>query len=87
MKNDCTTCESCSDTLAGLNSALVSIVDKRLYNVRYELNRPVDYAKAKLLMLYRDILKDICSGDDCDCFVPAGTTNADIVERIKILSA
>jgi len=68
MKKDCTTCESCQDTLEGLNSKLISIVDKRLYNVRYELNRNVDYPLARLLSFYKVVLSDICDGADCDCY-------------------
>lgn len=68
MKVDCTTCETCEDTLSGLNSKLISIVDKRLYNIRYELNRKVDYALFSLLMFYKGVLTDICNDQDCDCY-------------------
>lgn len=95
---DCLTCDTCEDTLEGLNSKLISIVDKRLYNIRYELNRPVDYALARLLSFYKPILSDICNGTDCDCYtipenvVPVTTSatllsKENIIEHIKILIA
>lgn len=63
-----TECSSCEDVLKTLDYKIISIVDKRLYNVRYELNRDVDYALAKLLIFYRGVLSDICADADCDCY-------------------
>lgn len=68
VNTECTTCESCEDTLGGLNSKLISIADKSLYNVRYGLNREVDYALFKLLIFYKGVLESICDDDNCNCY-------------------
>lgn len=85
-QSPCGPCDSCEDTLAGLNAKVISIADNRLYNTRFELGRKVDYPLFTLFRFYRGILKDICAESDCDCY---GTDEekAKIIERIKILTA
>jgi hypothetical protein len=82
----CGPCDSCEDTLAGLNAKVISIADSRLYNIRYELGRPVDYPLFTLFRFYREVLKDICNEADCDCY-GTDVEKAKIIERIKILTA
>lgn len=68
LTTECQTCESCEDTINAINNALIRIVDKRLYNIRYELNREVDYGLFKLLTFYKQVVQDICDEVDCDCY-------------------
>ena len=68
LSKDCSTCESCNDTLTGINYKLVSIVDKALYNFRFELNREVDKDLFKLLIFYKEVLESICDDEDCGCY-------------------
>ncbi len=68
VNTECTTCEACEDTLGGLNSKLISIADKSLYNTRYGMNSEVDYALFKLLVFYKEVLESICDDDNCDCY-------------------
>lgn len=81
----CGPCDSCEDTLAGLNAKIVSIADNHLYNVRFELVRPVDYPLFTLLRFYKSVLKDICADADCDCY-GTDVEKAKIIERIKLLT-
>lgn len=66
-QSNCGTCVPC-DSLADLNSKIISIADNRLYNIRYELNRHVDYELFKLLVFYKGVAEDICDGIDCGCY-------------------
>lgn len=82
----CAICESCEATIAAINNKIAAIADNRLYNIRYELGRIVDYPMFTLLAFYKKVLKDICTDSDCDCY---GTEEdkVKIIERIKILTA
>ena len=71
LNNDCTTCQSCEDTLKSLNYKISSISDKLLYNTRFELGRPVDKDLFRLLQFYKGVLEDICSDSDCGCYYTA----------------
>ena len=86
ISSSCGPCEACEDTLSRLNAKLTGVADNRLYNVRYELNRNVDYGAYLLYRFYKQILSDICSDTDCDCY-GTDTDKAKIIERIKILTA
>jgi len=68
LNNDCSICETCEDTLKGIDYKLISIVDKLLYNTRFELNRVVDRNLFKLLSFYKEVLEDICDDEDCGCY-------------------
>lgn len=61
-------CSSCEELLTELNYKLTNIGDNRLYNIRYELNREVDYELFTLLIFYKKILTDICKDEDCGCY-------------------
>lgn len=82
----CGTCDSCEETLSGLDAKIIGISDNRLYNIRYELNREVDYGMFALYSFYKRVLGDICSGSDCDCYGEQADKDR-IIERIKILTA
>lgn len=84
MTKDCTTCEACEEILGRLNAKLIAIGDTRLYNIRFELGRKVDYDLYKLLLFYKKVLTDICNEDECDCYytIPlkySGTSNTCVV--------
>lgn len=84
MISDCSTCESCFEILDKLNGKIANIGDTKLYNIRYEMNRDIDYKKFALLSFYKEVLYNICNDSDCDCY---GYDTEDILERIKILLA
>lgn len=84
--SNCGTCDSCEDTIAALDSKIIGVADNRLYNIRYELNRKVDYGVFALYSFYKGVLRDICSGSDCDCYGEQLDKDK-IIERIKILTA
>lgn len=73
LNTDCSTCESCEDTLKGIDYKLISITDKLLYNTRFELNRVVDRDLFRLLSFYKEVLSDICDDEDCGCYYTAPT--------------
>ncbi len=84
INNDCSTCASCKDVLSELDTKLISIADKSLYNARYELNREVDYDLYKLIMFYKKVGTDICNDNNCNfCY---GYNTDEVIEKIKILS-
>lgn len=65
---DCSTCQTCQDTLRGVNNKLISIADKLLYNSRFGLNREVDRNLFRLLSFYKDVLTDFINEEDCGCY-------------------
>ena len=67
LKSNCNTCDIC-DLLVDLNQGLINIADARLYNIRYELDRPVDYEKYRLIKFYKRVAQDICNNADCGCY-------------------
>ena len=66
-RTDCLNCDPCL-SVNDVNRKLISIADNRLYNIRYELNRPVDYALFRLLVFYKDAAESICDGTSYDCY-------------------
>ncbi len=67
LTSDYNTCDVC-DLLIGIDKKLISIADARLYNIRFELNKSVDYHKYKLLKFYKKVAKDLCADVDCGCY-------------------
>ena len=82
----CGTCDSCEDTIAALDGKIIGVADSRLYNIRYELTRKVDYGMFALYSFYKRVLGDICSGSHCDCYGEQPDKDK-IIERIKIPTA
>ena len=82
----CGTCDSCEDTIAALDGKIIGVADSRLYNIRYELTRKVDYGMFALYSFYKRVLGDICSGSYCDCYGEQPDKDK-IIERIKIPTA
>lgn len=68
QNKDCSTCQTCEDTLKGVDNKLISIADKLLYNSRFGLNRDVDRDLFRLLSFYKGVLTDICNDEDCGCY-------------------
>ena len=85
MTNDCTTCEACEEILGRLNTKLIAIGDARLYNIRFELGREVDYDLYKLLLFYKGVLTDICDGNDCDCYTVDGCSPTNVTMTVNEL--
>lgn len=100
IKSDCNSCNPC-DLVSDINRSLIRIADARLYNIRYELDRPVDYYMYKMLKFYKPIAQEICDGTDCGCYSGGVeppckpkesceepkvlNTNQNIIERIRII--
>jgi hypothetical protein len=72
INNNCSTCDTCEEILAGVNSKLISIGNAALYNVRFGMGRPVDRALFRLLTFYKGALEDICRDEDCGCYTLLG---------------
>lgn len=69
---DCLNCDPCL-SVNDVNRKLINIADNRLYNIRYELNRPVDYDLFRLLVFYKDAAQSLCEGTAYECY-EGGTT-------------
>ena len=67
IKSSCSSCDVC-DLLTGLNQGLINVADARLYNIRYGLDRYVDYSKFRLLKFYKTVAEHLCEGSDCGCY-------------------
>lgn len=81
----CSLCNQCEDIQSGLNRRLIGIADARLYNIRYELDRPVAYGLYKALRFYKRAVSDICIDETCNfCY---GSNLENVLERAKILTA
>lgn len=93
-KSNCTNCDAC-DTIETINGKISSIADKRLYNIRYELGREVDYPLYTLLKFYKELLESNCNNcEDGSGFTPCvfgsnalekEVTLQNIVERVRML--
>lgn len=70
-------CNDC-DVIDALNNKICSIADKRLYNIRYELNREVDYGLYHLLSFYKEMLEGICEEE---CFDPSAACSSGCIQE------
>jgi len=66
-RTNCLNCDPCL-SVNDINRKLINIADNRLYNIRYELNRPVDYDLFRLLIFYKDAAVSICEGTTYGCY-------------------
>jgi len=80
----CSLCNQCEELDKALKLKIIEIADARLYNIRYELNRPVYYGLYKALRFYSHAVGDICSGNTCDfCY---GSDLESILEKARMIS-
>lgn len=80
----CSYCSQCESIKKEINQSLINVADARLYNIRFDLDRYVNYGLYRALRFYKGVIDDICSGENCNfCY---GENLENILERARIIS-